>query len=255
MALALLYVAQTKPDPIRALRQLLGETEFRVTKSTSAAQLAVRVVIGYGQTVTERRANRQYASWDAAALNYLADRGILPDKVIELGKVKGQGLEAWGRGKPRPSTENKHLGGRAPETSRNARKTENGAANASVLALAKDARKITIDLRQKDPLFLRKNDDGAIFALVPPIELERVDPVNKPKHARKLLAVALMIRGAKLWPRKKKPQTRANPGKRVLTIDEFDRRLFDRDLQSSSDVKPGGTSISDVKEPSDDTKS
>ena len=187
-------------------------------------------------------------------MNHLAERGVLPDEVVALGKKKREGLEAWGRGKPRPSTENKHLGARAPETSRNARKTENGASNASVLALAKDTRKITIDLLQKDPLFLRKNDDGAIFALVPPIELERVDPVNKPKHARKLLAAALMIRGAKLWPGKgKKPQNRPNPGKRILTVEELDRRL--RDLRSSSDAKPGGTSISDANDPIDDTKS
>jgi hypothetical protein len=87
-ALALLYAAKIRPDPIRALKSLLPEAEYRVRKDTTAAQLALRVVIDYGH------------------------------------------------------------------------------------------------------------------ALVPPIKLERVDPVTQPTYARKQLAAALMIYGAKLWPKK-----------------------------------------------------
>ena len=156
IALALNYVAQSKDDPIEALKQLLAD-EYRVRKSTNAAQIAVRVVIDYGNTDAERGANRRPASRDAAAVNHLADRGVLPDEVVALGKKIGEGLEAWGRAKPRPSTEKKHAGGPTPETSRNPRNTGNGAANAKVPRIAHDATQIAIDLRRKDPLFFRRN--------------------------------------------------------------------------------------------------
>ena len=62
MALALYYAAQTQKDPIAALKGLVPDTEYRVRKNTSAAQLAARSVIHYGSTDAQRRANRQFAS-------------------------------------------------------------------------------------------------------------------------------------------------------------------------------------------------
>jgi hypothetical protein len=199
IALALNYVAQTKDDPIEALKQLLAETDYRVRKSTNAAQIAVRVVIDYGKTDAERRANRQFASRDAAAVNHLADRGVLPDEVVALGKRNGEGLEAWGRAISRPPTETKRLDGSAPEASRNEHKAGNGPGG--VLTVADDATKIAVELRQRDPLFCRKRgDEQTVWALVPPIKLEDTDPVTKPNRTRRLLAAGLKDYAAKLRP-------------------------------------------------------
>jgi hypothetical protein len=90
LALALYYSVQNEPDPIATLQPLVTETEYRVTKRTNAAQIVVRMVIDYGKTDAERRANRQYASRDAAAVNHLAKRGVLPDQVVELGKRRAK---------------------------------------------------------------------------------------------------------------------------------------------------------------------
>ena len=62
LALALYYSVQNEPDPIATLQPLVTETEYRVTKRTNAAQIVVRMVIDYGKTDAERRANRQFAS-------------------------------------------------------------------------------------------------------------------------------------------------------------------------------------------------
>jgi hypothetical protein len=121
LALALYYAMQNKKNPIDKLRRLLTGTRYRVTKRTSTAQITVRAVIDYG------KANRRPASRDAAAVNHLADRGVLPDEVVALGKKMGEGLEAWGRAKRRPPTETKRLDSfPPPEASRDERKAGNG---------------------------------------------------------------------------------------------------------------------------------
>ncbi len=213
-ALALLYATQIRPDPIRALNSLLPEAEYRVRKDTTAAQLALRVVIDYGKTDAERQANRRTASRDAAAVNHLADRGVLPDQVVALGKKMGEGLEAWGRAKRRPPTETKRLDSSAPEASRNERKAGNGPGG--VLTVADDATKIAVELRQRDPLFFRKRGDKkTVWALVPPIKLEDTDPVTNPKRTRRLLAAGLEGYAAQLrlktHPESRKTARKANP--------------------------------------------
>jgi hypothetical protein len=100
LALALYYAAQATDDPTAKLEKLVEETGQRVTKRTTAAQIVVRVVIDYGNSDEERRANRKFASRDAAAVEHLAERGISPDEVVDLGKKKGEGLEAWAGAKP-----------------------------------------------------------------------------------------------------------------------------------------------------------
>ena len=101
LALALYYAAQATDDPTAKLEKLVEETGQRVTKRTTAAQIVVRVVIDYGSSDEERRANRKFASRDAAAVEHLIEHGISPNQVVECGKKKGQGLEAWGTAKPR----------------------------------------------------------------------------------------------------------------------------------------------------------
>ena len=238
MALALYYVAQTKVDPFMALKSLLTE-EYRVTKRANAAQLVVHIVIAYGKTDAERRANRQFASRDAAAVNHLAERGVSPDEVVALGKRKGEGLEAWARTKPRPSPETKRFDGSAPEASRNERKAGNGAVG--VLTVADDATKIAVELRQREPLFCRKRGDKqTVWALVPPIKLEDTDPVTKPKRTRRLLAAALKDYAAQLRPETHPESLKTAAPRHDGEIAEVRRRLG---LPSSSDPKPGGTSI------------
>ena len=235
IALAFTYVVQTKDDPIAALEQLLPETEYRVRKSTNAAQIAVRVVIDYGETDAERRANRQFASRDAAAVNHLADRGVLPDEVVALGKTKGEGLEAWGRAKRRPPTETKRLDGSAPEASRNERKAGNGPGG--VLTVADDATKIAVELRQRVPLYCRKKGDKqTVWALVPPIKLEDTDPVTQPKRTRRLLADGLNDYAAQLRPETHPESLKTAAPRHDGEIAEVRRRLG---LPSSG--KPGGT--------------
>jgi len=114
LALALYYAAQAADDPKAALEKLVEETGQRITKSTSAAQIVVRVVIDYGETEEERRANRKIVSRDAAAVEHLVERGISPDQVVELGKRKGEGLEAWGRPKPGANPRQRGSGLRPP---------------------------------------------------------------------------------------------------------------------------------------------
>ena len=210
LALALYYAMQSEKNPIEKLKRLLTGTKYRVTKRTSAAQIAVRAVIEYGQSDAERQASRQYASRDAAAVNYLADRDVLPDEVVALGKRKGEGLEAWGRAKRRPPTETKP----APEASRNERKAGNGPDG--VLTVADDATKIAVELRQRAPLFFRKRGDKkTVWALVPPIKLEDTDPVTNPKRTRRLLAAGLEGYAAQLrletHPESRKTARKANP--------------------------------------------
>ena len=100
LALALYYAAQAADDPTAKLEKLVEETGQRVTKRTTAAQIVVRVVIDYGNSDEERRANRKFASRDAAAVDHLVEHGISPDRVVELGMKKGEGLETWGRATP-----------------------------------------------------------------------------------------------------------------------------------------------------------
>jgi hypothetical protein len=214
LALALYYAMQNEKNPIDKLKRLLTGTRYRVTKRTSAAQITVRAVIDYGKTDAERQANRRTASRDAAAVNHLADRGVLPDEVVALGKRMGEGLEAWGRAKRRPPTETKRLDSSAPEASRNERKAGNGPGG--VLIVADDATKIAVELRQKVPLFCRKRGDKqTVWALVPPIKLEDTDPVTKPKRTRTLLAAALKDYAAQLrlemHPESLKTARKANP--------------------------------------------
>ena len=238
MALALYYVAQTKDDPIMALKRLITE-EYRVTKRTNAAQLVVRIVIDYGKTDAERRANRQFASRDAAAVNHLAERGVLPDEVVALGKRKGEGLETWGRAKRRPPTETKRLDGSTPEASRNERKS--GSGPVGMLTVADEATKIAVELRQMDPLFCRKRGDKqTVWALVPPIKLENTDPVTKPKRTRRLLAAGLEDYAAQLRPETHPENLKTAAPRHNGKIAEFRRRLG---LPSLSE--PGGTSMSD----------
>jgi hypothetical protein len=184
LALALYYAMQNEKNPTDKLKRLLTGTRYRVTKRTSAAQITVRAVVDYGKTDAERQANRRTASRDAAAVNHLADLGVLPDEVVALGKKMGEGLEAWGRAKRRPPTETMRLDSSAPEASRNERKGGNGPGG--VLTVADDATKIAVELRQKVPLFCRKRGDKqTVWALVPPIKLEDTDPVTKPKRTRR----------------------------------------------------------------------
>jgi hypothetical protein len=235
IALAFNYVVQTKDDPIVALKQLLPETEYRVRKSTNPAQIAVRVVIDYGKTDAERRANRQFASRDAAAVNHLADLGVLPDEVVALGKRKGEGLEAWGRAKRRPPTETKRLDGSAPEASRNERKAGNGPGG--VLTVADDATKIAVELRQRVPLFCRKKGDKqTVWALVPPIKLEDTDPVTKPNRTRKLLAAGLNDYAAQL-----RPETHPESLKTAAPRHDGEIAEVRHQLGLPSSGKPGGT--------------
>jgi hypothetical protein len=235
LALALYYAMQSEKNPIEKLKRLLTGTKYRVTKRTSAAQIAVRAVIEYGQSDAERRASRQYASRDAAAVNYLADRDVLPDEVVALGKRKGEGLEAWGRAKRRPPTETKRLDGPAPEASRNERKAGNGPDG--VLTVADDATKIAVELRQRDPLFCRKiGDKQTVWALVPPIKLEDTDPVTKPKRTRRLLAAGLKDYAAQLRPETHPESLKTAAPRHDGEIAEARRRLG---LPSSG--KPGGT--------------
>ncbi len=100
LAVALYYAALATENPEAALKRLIIETGQKPTKRTSPAQIVVQAVINYGETKEERQANRRVASRDAAAVSYLAERGISPDEVVDLGKKKGQGLEAWAGAKP-----------------------------------------------------------------------------------------------------------------------------------------------------------
>ena len=130
--------------------------EYRVRKSTNAAQIAVRVVIDYGNTDAERGANRRTASRDAAAVNHLADRGVLPERGRCTREKDRGGIRGLGTRQTSAVNRKKHAGGPTPETSRNPRNTGNGAANAKVPRIAHDATQIAIDLRRKDPLFFQK---------------------------------------------------------------------------------------------------
>ncbi len=100
LALALYYAVLATENPEATLKRLIKETGQKPTTHTSAAQIVVQAVINYGETKKERQANRRLASRDAAAVRYLAERGIFPDEVVDLGRVKGEGLEAWAGAKP-----------------------------------------------------------------------------------------------------------------------------------------------------------
>jgi hypothetical protein len=100
LALALYYAVLATENPEATLKRLIKETDQKPTKRTSAAQIVVQAVINYGETKKERQANRRVASRDAAAVSYLAEHGISPDEVVDLGKKKGEGLEAWAGAKP-----------------------------------------------------------------------------------------------------------------------------------------------------------
>jgi hypothetical protein len=202
MALALYYAAQNQTDPIEKLRGLLAGGGYRLRKTATAAHLAVRAVIDYGTTDAERSENRQFVSRDAAAVNHLAERGILPDRVVELGKRKGEGLEAWGRASRRQPTETKHLDSSALDVSRNSHKTENAPRDVHVFTVANDRTKIVLDLRQRDPVFCRqKGDNQTVWALVPAIKLRDTNPTTEPKRTRKLLAIGLKDYAARLRPK------------------------------------------------------
>jgi hypothetical protein len=77
------------------LKELADEIGYSPTRRSPPAQTIVRAVINYGTTEGEKALGRKAAHRDAAAIQHLAERGIHPKDVVELGKQKGEGLEAW----------------------------------------------------------------------------------------------------------------------------------------------------------------
>jgi len=179
---------------------LITGGDYRVTKRTNAAQIALRVVIDYGKTDAERQANRRTASRDAAAVNHLADRGVLPNQVVAIGQNKGEGLESWGRTSRRLPAETKILDGSTPKASRNERKTGNRPCKVGALTNTDDATKIVDDIRRRgSPIFCQIGDKRAVWALVA-IKLEDTNPLTQPNRTRKLLATGLKDYAAQLRP-------------------------------------------------------
>ena len=124
----------------------------------------------------------------------------MPDQVVELGKKKGEGLEAWGRASPRLPTATKRLDGSAPETSGNESKAGNRPCKVGTLTVADDVTKIVDDLSRRGPLICRKKGSKrAVLGLVV-IKVEGTDPLTQPKRTRKLLAAGLKDYAAQLTP-------------------------------------------------------
>lgn len=188
LALALYYSVQNEPA---ALQGLAAEANYRVTKRTDAAQIAVRVIIDYGRTDEERRTNRQFASRDALALKHLAKQGIAPDQVVELGKRIGQGLEAWGRTNRRQRSETKRLDSSVNVTRlvKSAGKVQRCAIGR--VAVADDAMTFLKRFQKEGPIWFRENGvDGAVWALVA-VKLSKTNPKTQPTKTRRLLSIGL----------------------------------------------------------------
>ena len=211
LALALYYAAQAADDPNAALEKLVKETGQRITKSTTAAQIVVRVVIDYGATEEERRANRKIVSRDAAAVDHLAEHGISPDRVVELGMKKGEGLEAWGRATPQRNSKParpKALAAKKPRSDPGANVEDLWSvprANANefedereekhelkrISAVPEELIEHIKEIAKTGPLICCADDDDATVWAVISVRLEGLDSQADPERAREMLIDAL----------------------------------------------------------------
>jgi hypothetical protein len=151
----------------------------------------------------------------SAAVKNLAERRVLPDEVVALGKRKGEGLEAWARAKSRLPSKTKHLKRSAASSatgpSRKERKTEYTPCKFGVLTDAADVR-TTLEriCRTNGPLFCRNSGDkGAVSALVA-IEVD-ANPVSQPNRTRKLLFAGLKDYATKVRPKTHPETPRSSP--------------------------------------------